>query len=283
MSHAALKHAVDSAAACLAEAGIDSARCDAEELAAHLAGIDRGRLRMLDTVGDEFFVRFRDLVTARRNRVPLQHLTGAAAFGPVMLHVGPGVFIPRPETEAMLEWALAQELRPRPLIIDACTGSGALALALAQHWPAARVIGIDDSEAALGYARRNCADTAVELLQADVTNPRLLADLDGRVDLVVANPPYVPEGALLEPEVAHHDPPHALFGGADGMKVISAVTALAGRWLRPSGLFAVEHDDTTSSLAVECVRATRIFDTVAARRDLTGRLRFVTARRTDRL
>jgi release factor glutamine methyltransferase len=100
---------------------------------------------------------------------------------------------------------------------------------------------------------------------------------------VVANPPYVPEGALLEPEVAHHDPPHALFGGADGMKVISAVTALAGRWLRPSGLFAVEHDDTTASLAVECVRATGIFDAVAARCDLTGRLRFVTARRTDTL
>lgn len=281
-----LRNAIDSAAAAFADAGIDSARSDAEQLAAHLAGTDRGRLVLLDPPGDDFFVRYRDLVTARSNRVPLQHLTGTAAFGPATLHVGPGVFIPRPETEAMLEWALGsattQQLPSHPIIVDVCTGSGALAVTLARHWPAARVIGVDDSAEALRYARRNRAGTAVELLQADVTAPGLLADLDGRVDLVVANPPYIPDGASLDPEVAEYDPPHALFGGADGMAVIPAVVALAGRLLRPGGLFAVEHDDTTSSPTVDSIIVTGLFGDVLPRRDLTSRPRFVTATRRQR-
>src|SRR6202012_1436452 len=149
----ALRRAIDSAAVRLAEAGIDSARWDAEQLAAHLTGTDRGRLTLLDQPGDEFFGRYREVVDARSRRVPLQHLTGSAAFGPVQLQVGPGVFIPRPETEALLAWASAQQLSSRPVIVDLCTGSGALAVALAQHRAssprAARIIGIDNSDAAL--------------------------------------------------------------------------------------------------------------------------------------
>jgi release factor glutamine methyltransferase len=273
-----LRRAIDSAAALLAEAGIDSARCDAEQLAAHLAGTDRGRLTVLESPGDEFFRRYRDVVAARSRRVPLQHLTGTAAFGPVVLKVGPGVFIPRPETEAMLAWATTQRLTAQPVIVDLCTGSGALAVALAQHWPAARVIGIDDSDAALDYARRNSEGTAVELVRADVTTPGLLPELDGRVDMVVANPPYVPDDTALEPEVTQHDPHHAVFGGPDGMAVIPAVVRLAGRWLRPGGLLAVEHDDTTSSKTVELVGSTGLFDDIQARQDLAGQPRFVTAR-----
>jgi len=277
MTH--LRRAIDSAAAQLAEAGIDSARYDAEELAAHLVGTERGRLTLLEPPGPEFFGRYRDIVAARSRRVPLQHLTGTAAFGPVVLHVGPGVFIPRPETEAMLAWATAQQLAPRSVIVDLCTGSGALAVALAQHRPAARVIGVDDSEAALEFARRNAEGTAVELVHADVTEPDLLPELDRRVDLVVANPPYVPDDIALEPEVAQHDPPHAVFGGVDGMAVIAAVVRLAERWLRPGGLFAVEHDDTTSSQTVELVKSTGLFEHIEARQDLAGRPRFVTARK----
>lgn len=278
-----LRRVIDDAAATLAEAGIDSARWDAEQLAAHLAGTDRGRLALLDSPGDEFFRRYRDVVAARSHRVPLQHLLGTAAFGPVTLHVGPGVFIPRPETEALLEWAVAQQLAPRPVIVDLCTGSGALAVALAHYMPGARIIAIDNSDAALEYARRNAQGTAIELLRADVAElacqPGLLDELDGRVDMVVANPPYVPDEAVLDPEVAQHDPHRAVFGGADGLAVIAPLVQLAGRWLRPGGLIGVEHDDTTSARTAELFDRTGAFDDVQSRADLTGRPRFVTARR----
>jgi release factor glutamine methyltransferase len=274
-----LWRAIDSATSLLTDAGIASARYDAEQLAAHVAGTDRGRLPLLEPPDEEFFGRYDDVVAARSRRIPLQHIIGTVAFGPVELRVGPGVFVPRPETEVMLEWATTQRLGARPVIVDLCTGSGALAVALARHLPAARVIGIDDSGAALDYARRNVEGTAVELVRADITEPGLLPELDGQVDLVVANPPYVPEDALLEPEVAQHDPPHAVFAGPDGMAVIAAVVDLAGRWLRPGGLLAVEHDDTTSYSTVELSTSTGLFDGIVARRDLVGRPRFVTARR----
>jgi release factor glutamine methyltransferase len=273
-----LRSAIDSATTLLADAGIDSARYDAEELAAHFAGTERGRLSLLGPPDDLFFDHYNAAVAARSRRVPLQHLTGTAAFGPLTLSVGPGVFIPRPETEAILEWAAAQTLPVKPVVVDVCTGSGALALALARHWPDARVIGLDDSDAALDYARRNAAGTRVEFVCADVTDSGLLTELDGQVDLVVSNPPYVPDGAELEPEVVDHDPPHAVFGGPDGMAVIPAVTRLAARLLRAGGLFAVEHDDTTSLKTAETISSTELFDDIVARTDLTGRPRFVTAR-----
>jgi release factor glutamine methyltransferase len=273
-----LRSAIDSATTLLADAGIDSARYDAEELAAHVAGTERGRLSLLGPPDDTFFDHYNAAVAARSRRVPLQHLTGTAAFGPLTLSVGPGVFIPRPETEAMLEWAVAQALPAKPVVVDVCTGSGALALALARHWPGARVIGLDDSDAALDYARRNAAGTTVEFVRADVTHSGVLTELEGHVDLVVSNPPYVPDGAELEPEVTDHDPPHAVFGGPDGMAVIPAVARLAGRLLRPGGLFAVEHDDTTSSMTAETIGSTELFVDVVARTDLAGRPRFVTAR-----
>ena len=273
-----LRHVIDAAEVALAEAGVESPRTDAKLLAAHAAGTDRGRLAFADT-GPEFRERYDELVAQRAKRVPLQHLTGTAAFGPVTVHVGPGVFIPRPETESLLEWAVAQELSPQPVIVDLCTGSGALALALSKNWPDARVIAVDDSEDALCYARRNTAGTPVKLIQADVTAPRLLAELDGQVDLVMANPPYIPDGAALEPEVAEHDPPHALFGGLDGMAVINRIVELAARLLRDGGRCAVEHDDTTSARTVEAFTRTGRFTDVAARHDLTGRPRFVTGMR----
>ena len=273
-----MRRAIDEAADTLTAAGIDTARVDAEHLAAHAAGVDRGRLTWHEP-DDGFFERYHELVAARAGRIPLQHLTTTAAFGPVTLAVGPGVFIPRPETEALLEWALAQPLTAAPVIVDLCTGSGALAIALADARPGARVVAVDDSAEALAYARHNSAGTGVDVREANVTDRHVLDDLVGEVDLVVANPPYIPDGAVLEPEVAEHDPAHALFGGPDGMQVIGPIVALSARLLRPGGLAAVEHDDTTADQTVAMFTETGAFSEVTARRDLTGRPRFVTARR----
>lgn len=273
-----LRRAIDEAAGTLAQAGIHSARVDAELLAAHTAGVDRGLLRFLDP-DESFFDGYRTIVEARSRRIPLQHLTATAAFGPLLLDVGPGVFIPRPETESLLEWALAQPLPDAPVIVDLCTGSGALAAALANGTPDAHVVAVDDSAEALAYARRNCAGRDVELVEADVTGTGLLSDRDGAVDLLVANPPYIPEGADLDPEVAQHDPDHALFGGPDGMSVIGPIVALAARLLRPGASVGVEHDDETAASTVALFEQSGAFTDVTSRRDLAGRPRFVTATR----
>jgi release factor glutamine methyltransferase len=278
MSRNHVRAAIAAAADTLAAAGIDTARTDAELLAAHAAGTERGRLLLLERIDPDFLDRFDRAIAQRAKRVPLQHITGTAPFGPVQLQVGPGVFIPRPETEAMLEWALAQELPERPIILDVCTGSGALAIALAAELPRARVIGVDDDPAALEYARRNAASTTVQLVHGDATDADLLPDLVGTVDLVVANPPYIPCGAVLDPEVSRHDPAHALFGGDDGMAVIGPIVRRAADWLKPGGRLAVEHDDTTSAACAAMMDGA--FVEVNARRDLTGRPRFVTARRS---
>ncbi|MCV7419943.1 peptide chain release factor N(5)-glutamine methyltransferase [Mycobacterium yunnanensis] len=273
-----LRRAIDDAARTLAHAGVDSAYVDAELLAAHVAGVDRGLLRFQDP-DEGFYDDYRAVVDARARRIPLQHLTSTAAFGPLLLAVGPGVFIPRPETEALLEWACKQPLPAAPVIVDLCTGSGALAAALADATPTAHVVAVEDSADALTYARRNVTGLDVELLHADVTDPGLLTDRDGTVDLLVSNPPYIPEGAELDPEVADHDPAHALFGGPDGMRIIEPIVALAARLLRPGAHVGVEHDDETAATTVALFERSGAFCDVTSRRDLAGRPRFVTARR----
>ncbi len=277
-----VRQAVAAATVRLAAAGVASPRIDAELLAAHVAGVDRGRLMFLDDADEQFRQAYDELVAARSRRIPLQHLIGTAPFGPLTLAVGPGVFIPRPETEVLLEWASTRQLPGKPLIVDLCTGSGALALALAARWPDARVLAVENSPAALEFARRNATGTRVEILDADVTAPGLLPELDGRVDLLVSNPPYIPEAAVLEAEVAEHDPVSALFGGPDGMSVIRPIVTLAARWLRDGASCAVEHDDTTSELSVGAFVDDGHFTEVTARRDLAGRPRFVTATRIGR-
>lgn len=274
-----LRAAIDDATTVLARAGVRSARTDAELLAAHLSGTGRGRLA-LGSPAEDFFERFGRAVAVRAQRVPLQHITGTAAFGPIEVEVGPGVFIPRPETESLLEWALTQTLPRAPVIVDLCTGSGALAIALASRLPGARVTAVDDDPTALDYARRNAASGAVNVnvVAGDVRDPGLLTGMAESVDLVVANPPYLPVDTELEPEVAQHDPAHALFGGPDGMTVITAVVACAARLLKPGGLLAVEHDETTAQATTELVA--RCLVGVESQRDLCGRPRFVTARRS---
>lgn len=277
MTLATLRELIGEAAEILTRAGVSAPRVDAEELAAHLLGVSRTRL-LVSEASPEFTTAYRVLVDDRARRIPLQHLIGTAPFGPVTVRVGPGVFIPRPETESLFDWATRQ-LGGAATIVDLCTGSGALALALAHAHPAARVIAVELDDRALEFARGNTGGTGVEVRQADVTAPDLLAGLEAAVDLIVANPPYIPEGAELEPEVARHDPHRALFAGADGLAVIAPIVAAAARLLRTGGVIGIEHDDTNGPQTAELFTAAGLFDEVTQRHDLAGRPRFVTARR----
>lgn len=272
-----LRQLIAEAVESLSRAGVSSPQVDAEELAAHLLGIPRSRLRFAE-VSAEFSEGYRDLVTRRVRRIPLQHLIGSAAFGPIEVRVGPGVFIPRPETESLYVWA-AGELAPGVTVVELCAGTAALAIALSRDEPTARVIAVELDEGALSYTRQNAAGTMVEVIQADVTAPSLLAEFDGTVDLIVTNPPYIPDGVELEPEVAQHDPPLALFAGHDGLAVIAPIVTAAGRLLAPGGAIGVEHDDTNGGQTCELFTASGLFDEVVQRYDLAGRPRFVTARR----
>ncbi|WP_280221361.1 peptide chain release factor N(5)-glutamine methyltransferase [Nocardia neocaledoniensis] len=283
-----LRPLIVAAAERLATAGVASPLPDAENLAAHALGVDRMRLALHPMIESAEAARFTALVEQRAARIPLQHLTGTAAMGEIDLAVGPGVFVPRPETELLFAWALAWlETLPHdhdPIVVDLCTGTGALALAIAHARPDARVHAVELDPDALTWARRNAddrgadGDTVITLHAADVTDPALLSELSGRVDLVVSNPPYIPDGAVLEPEVADHDPHRALFGGPDGLDVIRAMVPTIARLLRPGGATAIEHDDTNGG-GVAALLAGAGFADIVEHPDLAGKPRFVVAAR----
>lgn len=270
----------------LSSAGVASPRTDAELLAAHLLGVERTKLMMVPLVDPPVIEALQDLVQRRAARVPLQHLTGSATIGNVTVSVGPGVFVPRPETELLLAWGLASlEGVDNPLVVDLCTGSGALALAIANARPDAWVHAVDNDAAALSWVRRNAdeqarsGDTAIRLYAGDVTDSTLLLELEGMVDLVLCNPPYVPEGTPVPPEVRNHDPHEAVFGGRDGLDVVRHVVACAARLLKPHGVVAIEHDDTHGGSVPALLAARRVLTDVEDHTDLAGRPRFATARR----
>lgn len=281
--------AVARAARALAAAGVEAPRAEAELLAAYVLAVPRGRLALADGFTPAQRERLDALVERRVAREPLQHLTGVAGFRHLELAVGPGVFVPRPETELLAGWGVAQGRRyAAPVVVDLCSGSGAIALAVAQELPAARVVAVERSPAALDWLRRNAAgraaagDTPIEVVAADVTDPDLLADLVGRVDVLLCNPPYVPRSVVVPPEVAGYDPDEAVFGGADGLDVIRPVLARAAMLLRPGGALGVEHDDTHGAAVPALLAADGRYAHVEEHRDLVGRPRFATAsRRAD--
>ncbi|MGK8504102.1 peptide chain release factor N(5)-glutamine methyltransferase [Nocardia asiatica] len=286
----ALRPVINDAIETLRTAGVHSPQADAEHLAAHVLGVERTRLALTPLVAPDELAQFRALVDRRAQRIPLQHLTGTAVMGALDLAVGPGVFVPRPETELLYAWALAQlEALPHdhtPIVVDLCTGSGALALAVAHARPDAEVHAVELDPAALVWARRNAddriaaGDTPITLYADDATDPELLTDLNGRVDIVVSNPPYIPEGARLDPEVADHDPSLALFGGPDGLEVIRGMVPNIARWLRPGGATAIEHDDTNGPGVAALLTATGVFTDIVEHPDLAGKPRFVAATHT---
>ncbi len=264
----------------LAEAGVPSPRFDAEELAAYIHGVKRAELHSVPD--SEFDARFWEAIARRAAREPLQHITGRAFFRYLELSVGPGVFVPRPETEVVAGHAIdtlhAMDVA-EPLAVDLCTGSGAIALAIAQEVPRSHVHAVEIDEVALGYAERNARGTRVRVSHGDIATA--LPELDGQCDLVVANPPYIPLEfwEQVAPEARDHDPQLALFAGADGLDAIRVVERTAHRLLRPGGVVVVEHSEhqggTVPWLFTEDVGWTD----AAVHRDLTGRHRFSTARR----
>ncbi|MFT4200736.1 N5-glutamine methyltransferase family protein [Gordonia sp. (in: high G+C Gram-positive bacteria)] len=285
----------------LAAAGVDSAQADAQWLLAHALRTDRGRLPLVDEVDDANAARFTELVARRERREPLQHIIGRVEFAAgdavVELAVGPGVFIPRPETELLLEWAIGAA-PAGALVADFCAGSGALGIGLATARPDVRVLVVELADSARGWLRRNIAaqpiDVAARLavVAADVTEPDALAaaieeqagplgwPVGARLDLIVANPPYVPTvtggtPTEVEPEVAA-DPHQAVFGGVDGMSVIAPMLAAMRALGAPGTGVGIEHDDTTGGAVADALTAAG-FDRVHQRTDLAGTQRFVTA------
>ena len=276
-----LRQAIATATGQLAQAGVDSPEHDAKALAVHVLGLQRpSDLAHHDQIDQE---RYDALVASRAMRVPLQHLTGRTGFRFIELEVGPGVFVPRPETESVVGWAV-EALRPikTPLVVDLCTGSGTCALAIANEVPSATVHAVEHDPGALDWAHRNAknraaaGDPQVQLHLGSVE--AAVPELDGMVDLVISNPPYVAENErhLPDPEVVDHDPEIALFAGEDGLDVIRLVEQAARRLLKPGGWVVVEHSDRQGESAPAVFRKGWV--EVQDHRDLTGRDRYVTAR-----
>jgi len=267
------------ATARLSSAGVESPEHDAQELLAHVLGVTRSRLALGDDVPDALSERYDALVARRVAREPLQHLTGVAHFRHVQLQVGPGVFVPRPETEVLAGWVIeAAKGSDGPVVVDLGTGSGAIAKAVADEVPGARVHAVELDESAHTWAARNLAGTGVDLRQGDLADA--FDDLAGCVDVVVSNPPYIPFDAWesVAVEVRDHDPELALYASGDGLDLIRVVERRAAFLLRPGGAVAVEHADVQGESAPAVFGTTGRWEQVRDHADLAGRARFVTAR-----
>jgi len=260
------------------------AEVEAEILLAHTLGISRMDLHnpitvenALAAIGDMTVVEetFWKLLDRRCTHEPLQYLTGVAYFRHLEIIVGPGVLVPRPESELLVESVLThiEKLSGAVSVIDLGSGSGALALAIATEAPQTHVIAVEKSAEAIYWLRENVSfiDEKVRIVEADVATA-----LEGvKCDVVIANPPYVPDSQSLPKDVAEHEPAIALFGGADGMKVPRLFISAASRLLKSGGFLAIEHhEDQGSEIAGVLVSD---FTDILLHQDLTGRPRFTTA------
>lgn len=286
----------------LRAAGVEGGRADAVALAAHLLRCDPGEVERRAILGAPTPAGFDELVARRVARVPLQHLTGVAPFRHLELSVGPGVFTPRPETEGLVDLALAAvdalaaDVRagvgapdpsagPEPAapgravqVVDLCTGSGAIAVSIASERPAVRVAAVELSPQAHAFARTNVdrLAPAVDLRLGDATHA--FEELLGAVDVVATNPPYIPDGAVpVDPEVREHDPALALYGGGDGLELPMRLVARAAALLRPGGVLLVEHGELQGEDLCARLAATGAWYEIVDHRDLTGRLRVLRA------
>ena len=300
----------------LARAGVASPKADAASLMSWVLQVPRTRLLLLDAPTPGQRLAFEKALAKRLSRVPLQHITGTAPFRRIELAVGPGVFVPRPETELVCEAALRYaRSTPHPVVVDLCAGSGAIGLSIAIEVPGSIVYLVELDDSAVEWLRRNIdahhsaieqAGSRIELIHGDageVAEPGgALSARIGKVDVVVSNPPYIPDAMVpRDVEVRDHDPSLALFGGPSGMDVLEKVTRTAALLLRPGGGYVVEHADVQGADApdggvVALVRSltldenlatmlpgrpgAALFDQVQDRRDLAGLPRFTMAVRS---
>jgi release factor glutamine methyltransferase len=271
----------------LAAAGVPDPAVDAELLLGHVLGIGRGEVQAKIAtdagLANEHEVAFRGLVVRRAAREPLQHLTGRAPFRSLELAVGPGVFIPRPETETVAQLAidaLRAAAEPEPVAVDLGTGSGAIALALASEVPHARVFAVERSAEAYAWAERNVAEFGLDnltLVLGDLDGA--FPDLEGRAAVVVSNPPYIPADAVpRDPEVRLFDPAEALYGGEDGLDVVHVVSATGLRLLHAGGTLVIEHGESQGA-DIRGLLAAAGWRAPATHPDLLGRDRATTALR----
>ncbi|MDF2558945.1 MAG: protein-(glutamine-N5) methyltransferase, release factor-specific [Microbacterium sp.] len=285
MSDTSLAALVRAAAQRLADVGVPDPLVDAELLAGHVLGRRRGEVQAAivrgDDVDHETASALEALVTRRAAREPLQHITGTAPFRHLELAVGPGVFVPRPETETVVQYAidaLLNSAEPAPIGVDLGTGSGAIALAMATEVPHARVFAAELSEDAYAWASRNVEGVDnLTLVLSDLGEA--FPELDGTASVVISNPPYVPDAAIpRDPEVRLFDPALALYGGEDGLDVVRVLSSRALALLHPGGLLVIEHGE----LQGESIRDILTADgwrAPATHRDLTLRDRTTTALR----
>ena len=286
-SSTSLRDALTRAAERLGRAGVPDPIVDAELLVAHVLGLGRGEVQAAALRGDELsgeaVTALGAVIERRAAREPLQHITGTAPFRHLELRVGPGVFVPRPETEIVAQFAidaLRAAASPRPIAVDLGTGSGAIALALATEVPHARVYAAENSVDAYVWAKENFARTGVENASVHFIDlDRAFPELDGAVSVVVSNPPYVPDDALpRDPEVRLYDPPQALYGGPDGLDVVRVLSRTALRLLHPGGALVIEHGEWQGASIRDILTADG-WRAAATHPDLTMRDRATTATR----
>ena len=271
----------------LESAGVLTPEVDAELLIGHVLELSRGEVQAKAIAGAELradqFDELSAMLDRRAAREPLQHITGLAYFRSLALAVGPGVFVPRPETEQVAQFAidaLKAVAGAEPLAVDLGTGSGAIAFSLATEVPHSRVFAVEVSEDAFAWATRNrdlTGATNATLVLGSLADAQ--PELDGRVDVAISNPPYIPADAIpRDIEVQLHDPSIALYGGTDGLDVVRQVSKTATRLLHSGGILVLEHGELQGAAIADLLRADG-WTAVATHRDLLGRDRATTALR----
>lgn len=276
---------LEGAVALLEGAGVTNPRVDAELLVGHVLGLSRGGVQAAAITNpglpEADAATIAELVRRRAAREPLQHITGRAPFRSLELAVGPGVFVPRPETELVAQYAidaLQAAASAQPIAVDLGTGSGAIALAMASEVPHARVFGVEVSPLAFTWTKQNVRESGLDNIRAIFTDLAVaLPELDGTVAVVISNPPYIPVGAVpRDPEVRLFDPEIALYGGEDGLDIVRSVSTTARRLLHEGGTLVIEHGELQAAEIAELLAADG-WRAISSHRDLLGRDRATTA------